>query len=73
MRTVRHFEPLPNEGQPAARPNCGFVASIVLPLRFCRKHLPPGANVAAGNQGRLYCDPVRASPVRVGVSPTDIA
>ena len=29
--------------------------------------------VAAGNQGRLGCDPARAFPVRVGVSPTDIA
>ena len=35
--------------------------------------LAQSPNIAAGNQGRVDCDPALASPVRVGVSPTDIA
>ena len=42
-------------------------------IRRRRTYFGPVTNVAAANQGRLDCDPARASPVRVGVSPTDIA
>ena len=42
-------------------------------IRRRRTYLGPVTNVVAGNQGRLDYDPVRASPVRVGVSPPDIA